>query len=55
MVSVKKQLKRLEKRQDALERAVRNIKPKRLRKLVRKMRKSVRSSHLPVPLKRAAS
>jgi cell division protein FtsB len=37
MASVKKQLKQLTKRQDALERAMRDLKPKRLRKLVRRL------------------
>ena len=37
MASLKKQLKRLTKRQDALERAMRDLKPKRLRKLVRRL------------------
>lgn len=37
MASLKKQLKRLTKRQDAIERAMRDLKPKRLRKLVRRL------------------
>jgi hypothetical protein len=37
MASLKKRLKKLTKRQDALERAMRDLKPKRLRKLVRRL------------------
>jgi hypothetical protein len=40
MASVKKQLKKLTKRQDALERAMRDLKPKRLRRLLRRPDKS---------------
>jgi hypothetical protein len=37
MASLKKRLKKLTKRQDSLERAMRDLKPKRLRKLVRRL------------------
>jgi hypothetical protein len=39
MVSLKKQFKKLAERQDALERAMHDLKPKRLRKLVRRLGK----------------
>jgi cell division protein FtsB len=37
MASLKKQLKKLTKRQDALERSMRDLKTKRLRKIVRRL------------------
>jgi DNA-binding HxlR family transcriptional regulator len=52
MVSVKKRLKKLSKRQDELERAIRDIKPKRLRKLVRRLTKKGRGKRLPAVLSR---
>jgi hypothetical protein len=51
MVSVKKRLKKLSKRQDELERSIRNIKPKRLRRMVRRLTKS-RGNRLPAVLRR---
>jgi hypothetical protein len=49
MASVKKQLKDLTKRQDALERAMRDLKPKRLRKLVRRLSDNRRSRKPRIP------
>jgi hypothetical protein len=47
MASVKKQLKKLTKRQDALERAMRDLKPKRLRRLLRRPDKTSRKPRVP--------
>jgi cell division protein FtsB len=60
MASVKKQLKQLTKRQDALEHAMRDLKPKRLRKLIRRLgdqrnRKPSRKPRIPsLPGRRAS-
>jgi cell division protein FtsB len=55
MVSVKKQLKKLAKRQDELERAIRDLKPKRLRKLVRRLSRRGPGSRAPSLLRRRTS
>ena len=49
MASVKKQLKKLTKRQDALERAMRDLKPKRLRRLLRRPDKTIATMDHAIP------
>jgi prefoldin subunit 5 len=51
MTSVKKQLKTLKKRQDDLERALQDLKPKRIRKLARRLRRTNRDNRFASRLK----
>ena len=52
MTSVKKQLKNLRKRQDELERALQDLKPKRIRKLARRLRSTDPDNRFASRLKR---
>lgn len=55
MTSIKKQLKSLAKRQDDLERALRDLEPKRTRKLARRLRRTSPDNGFSARLKRRIS